>query len=188
MRIFPRCLVASLALVFAGSLVPAQAQKAPILITADLTDAPRKLYHAEIDLPVTPGPVTLTTPQWIPGNHRPTGPASEITGVVFTANGQTLAWRRDDVNLYEFHLDYSRRRDQAARASGLHRHGARLAKAGSAGVGEAAALSGQHAGAGHSHPAFAEGSRGLGYRHRADAGQLRLLSRSGGRRDHAICC
>ena len=25
--------------------------QAPIRITADLTDAPRKLYHAEIDLP-----------------------------------------------------------------------------------------------------------------------------------------
>ena len=77
---------------------------APIQIVADLTEAPRKLYHAEIDLPVKPGPVTLTTPKWIPGNHRPTGPVDDITGVVFTANGQTLPWRRDDVDLYEFHL------------------------------------------------------------------------------------
>ena len=75
-----------------------------IRITADLTDAPRKLYHAEVDLPVKPGPLTLTTPQWIPGNHRPTGPVEDITGVVFTANGQTLPWRRDDVDLYQFHL------------------------------------------------------------------------------------
>ncbi len=76
----------------------------PIQITADLSDAPRKLYHAEVDLPVKAGSLTLTTPQWIPGNHRPTGPASDITGVVFTANGQPLAWRRDDVDLYQFHL------------------------------------------------------------------------------------
>lgn len=81
------------------------AQKSAIQITADLTDAPRKLYHAEIDLPVTAGPLTLTTPEWIPGAHRPEGPAEEITGVVFTANGQTLPWRRDDVSLYEFHLN-----------------------------------------------------------------------------------
>jgi predicted metalloprotease with PDZ domain len=83
---------------------PAQAQKPPIRITADLTDAPRKLFHAEIDLPVTAGPLALITPQWIPGNHRPTGPVEDITGVVFTANGRTLDWRRDDVNLYEFHV------------------------------------------------------------------------------------
>ena len=82
----------------------ARAQKPPIEITADLSDAPRKLFHAEIDLPVTAGPLTLTTPQWIPGHHMPNGPVEEITGVVFTANGQTLAWRRDDVDLYQFHL------------------------------------------------------------------------------------
>ena len=81
-----------------------QAQKAPIQIAADLTDAPRKLYHAEIDIPVTPGPVTLTTPKWIPGNHRPTGPVDDITGVVFTANGKVLPWRRDEEDLYEFHV------------------------------------------------------------------------------------
>jgi predicted metalloprotease with PDZ domain len=82
----------------------ALAQKTPIHITADLSEAPRKLYHAEIDLPVKPGPLTLTTPEWIPGNHRPTGPVDEITGVIFTANGKNLVWRRDDVDLYQFHV------------------------------------------------------------------------------------
>ena len=82
----------------------ALAQRAPILITADLSDAPRRLYHAEVDIPVKPGVVALTTPQWIPGNHRPTGPVDDITGVVFTANGQTLKWRRDDADLYQFHV------------------------------------------------------------------------------------
>ena len=89
--------------VLAAAVVFGRAQT-PIQIVADLSDAPRKLYHAEVDLPVTPGPLTLTTPQWIPGNHRPTGPVDDITGVVFTANGQTLPWRRDDVDLYQFHV------------------------------------------------------------------------------------
>jgi predicted metalloprotease with PDZ domain len=86
----------------AGATV--QAQQTPIQITADLSDAPRKLYHAEVDLPVNAGPLTLTTPQWIPGTHIPAGPAQDITGVVFTVNGQPLTWRRDDVDLYQFHL------------------------------------------------------------------------------------
>jgi predicted metalloprotease with PDZ domain len=94
--------VASLTL-FAAVLT-STAQPAPIRITADLTDAPRKLYHAEIDLPVKPGPLGLVTPEWIPGTHMPIGPASAITGIVFTANGATIPWRRDDVNLYEFHV------------------------------------------------------------------------------------
>ena len=94
-------------LLFASTLalaLPLAAQQ-PIRITADLTEGSRKLYHAEIDLPVKPGENTFTTPQWIPGNHRPTGPVQDITGVVFTANGKTLPWRRDDVDLYEFHVD-----------------------------------------------------------------------------------
>lgn len=90
------------------STTPAFAQKPPIAIVADLTDAPRKIYHAEIDLPVAPGPLALTTAQWIPGDHMPSGPAYDITGVVFTANGRVLPWRRDDVDLYEFHLDIPR--------------------------------------------------------------------------------
>jgi predicted metalloprotease with PDZ domain len=81
-----------------------EAQKPPIQITADLSEAPRKLYHAEVDIPVQPGPVSLTTPKWIPGNHRPTGPVDDISGVVFTANGKVLPWRRDDEDLYQFHV------------------------------------------------------------------------------------
>jgi predicted metalloprotease with PDZ domain len=93
-RILPVVLIAASAL----------AQKTPIQITADLTEAPRKLYHAEVDIPVTPGPLALTTPQWIPGHHSPGTTLADITGVVFTANGKTLAWQRDDVDLYKFHL------------------------------------------------------------------------------------
>jgi predicted metalloprotease with PDZ domain len=105
----PRAFSVAFLIAVSASLALAQGAKAPILITADLSDAPRKLYHAEVDLPVASlpvkdGSVTLTTPKWIPGNHRPTGPVDEITGVVFTADGQTLTWKRDDEDLYEFHV------------------------------------------------------------------------------------
>ena len=95
----PLLLAAAIALT-----LPAFSQ-APIRITADLTEAPRKLYHADIDLPVQTGPATFITPEWIPGNHRPTGPVADITGIVFTANGKPIYWRRDDQNLYEYHVD-----------------------------------------------------------------------------------
>jgi predicted metalloprotease with PDZ domain len=103
-------------LLIALSVSIASAQKSPIEITADLSDAPRKLFHAEIDFPVSAGPVTLISPEWIPGHHMPSGPANAITGVVFTANGKPLEWRRDDVNLYEFHLTVP------AGVSKLHAH------------------------------------------------------------------
>ncbi len=79
-------------------------QKAPIQITADLTEGARHLYHAEIDFPVKPGPAAFITPRWIPGTHAPGGPLADITGVVFTANGKVIPWRRDDVELAEFHV------------------------------------------------------------------------------------
>ena len=105
MFLLKRCAVQLPALLlFSLGVCLANAQKAPIEITADLTDAPRKLFHAEIDIPVSAGAVTLISPEWIPGHHMPSGPAGGIAGVVFTANGKPLEWRCDDVNLYEFHL------------------------------------------------------------------------------------
>ena len=82
----------------------ALSQQTPIQITADLTDAPRKLFHAEIDLPVKPGPLSLTAAEWVPGHHASKHTDNDITGLVFTANGKTIPWRRDDVDLYQFHL------------------------------------------------------------------------------------
>lgn len=96
----PRVLFAS----FLFAAAAAIAQTAPIQITADLTDAPRKLFHAEIDLPVQPGPVALTEAAWIPGHHAQKFVENDITGIVFTANGQTIPFERDDVDLYKFHL------------------------------------------------------------------------------------
>ena len=94
----------SLAFFAAVGTTLGESRNQPIQITADLSDAPRKLYHADVDLQVSAGPLTLTTPQWIPGTHMPAGPAMDITGVIFTANGKPLTWRRDDVDLYQFHL------------------------------------------------------------------------------------
>jgi predicted metalloprotease with PDZ domain len=82
----------------------ASSHATPIQITADLSEGPRHLFHAEVEIPVKPGPITLITPKWIPGNHRPTGPVDDITGVVFTADGKVLPWRRDNEELYEFHV------------------------------------------------------------------------------------
>jgi predicted metalloprotease with PDZ domain len=75
-------------------------RNAPIKITADLTDAPRKLIHAQMTIPVTAGPLTLLYAKWIPGEHMPDGPIDNLAGLFITANGQQLQWTRDDVNMY----------------------------------------------------------------------------------------
>ena len=81
------------------------ADRAPILLHVDMTDAPRHLIHVHEEIPVPAGPVTLEYPEWIPGNHRPTGPIDNVAGLFIRANGQTLAWRRDEVDMYGVHVD-----------------------------------------------------------------------------------
>jgi predicted metalloprotease with PDZ domain len=81
------------------------AQDTAIRLQVDATDAPRRLFHVQMTIPVKPGPATLLYPQWIPGEHGPTGPITDVVGLRITAAGQTLAWQRDSVNLYAFHVN-----------------------------------------------------------------------------------
>jgi predicted metalloprotease with PDZ domain len=76
----------------------------PMTIVADLRDAPQQLLSAEIDIPVKPGPFTFTAARWTLGNHSPSGPIGDITGITVTADGRTLPWKRDRVDLYAFHV------------------------------------------------------------------------------------
>lgn len=74
-------------------------------LSVDATDATRKLFRATETIPAQPGPLTLYYPAWIPGEHGPTGPIINLSGLKFTAAGKTLQWRRDPVDMYAFHID-----------------------------------------------------------------------------------
>jgi predicted metalloprotease with PDZ domain len=76
-----------------------------ITIAVDASDAPRKIFHAQLTIPAGPGSMTLYYPKWIPGEHGPTGPIEELTGLKFSAKGQALAWRRDLLDGWTFHVD-----------------------------------------------------------------------------------
>jgi predicted metalloprotease with PDZ domain len=99
------------ALAYAGWLIlslgrcAAQPPASPILLHVDLTDAPRHLLHAHLEIPVTAGPLTLEYPQWIPGDHRPTGPIDNLAGIIVRADGKDLPWRRDDVDMFGIHVE-----------------------------------------------------------------------------------
>lgn len=87
-------------------LVVLGATAAPhINIALDATDAPRKILHAQLTIPATPGTMTLYYPKWIPGEHAPSGPAIDVTGLKFTANGQILKWRRDLADNWAVHVE-----------------------------------------------------------------------------------
>ena len=83
----------------------AWAQSGTIRLSADLREAPRRIFHARLELPVKPGPVTLLYPKWIPGEHAPDGPIADLVGLKLSANGKTIPWRRDEVDMYMFHID-----------------------------------------------------------------------------------
>lgn len=76
-----------------------------ISLTVDATRTPQKLLHAHLAIPVKPGPLTLYYPKWIPGDHEPDGPISDLTGLKFEADGQTIPWQRDTLDVFTFHLD-----------------------------------------------------------------------------------
>jgi predicted metalloprotease with PDZ domain len=83
-----------------GSAAPASPA---IRLVVDATEAPRRILHARLEIPVKPGPLTLVYPKWIPGNHMPSGPIADLTGLRLSANGRPLAWERDAVDMYAFH-------------------------------------------------------------------------------------
>ncbi|HEX2329130.1 MAG TPA: M61 family peptidase [Candidatus Angelobacter sp.] len=73
-------------------------------LAVDATDAPRNILHATVTIPVSSGAQTIVYPKWMPGNHRPTGPIQNLTGLHFEASGQELPWQRDLVDMWAFHL------------------------------------------------------------------------------------
>jgi predicted metalloprotease with PDZ domain len=76
-----------------------------ISLTVDATKTQQKLLHAHLEIPVKPGPLTVYYPKWIPGEHGPEGPISNLTGLHFEANGKSIPWKRDLLDVFTFHLD-----------------------------------------------------------------------------------
>jgi predicted metalloprotease with PDZ domain len=93
--------------VFALLATPAIfAQSGPsISLTVDATQSPQKILHAHLAIPVQPGPLTLYYPKWIPGEHEPDGPIADLAGLKFEADGKTIPWQRDLLDVFTFHLD-----------------------------------------------------------------------------------
>src|SRR5450631_158547 len=81
-----------------SSLTFAQAKAPTVKILVDATEAPRKIFHAQLVIPAVPGTLTLYYPKWIPGEHAPDGPVVDLAGLKFAANGNTLKWRRDPLD------------------------------------------------------------------------------------------
>jgi predicted metalloprotease with PDZ domain len=78
----------------------------PIQLDVNLTNVTDRILHVHERIPVerTAKELVLLYPQWIPGNHSPTGPISRIAGIVTSVDGKRVQWVRDRVNVYAFHV------------------------------------------------------------------------------------
>jgi predicted metalloprotease with PDZ domain len=96
-------------LVFLASVLALAASVAlaeeAIVVTVDATRTRQKLLHTHLVMPVKSGPLTLYYPKWIPGEHGPDGPIANLTGLKFEADGQTIPWQRDLLDVFTFHLE-----------------------------------------------------------------------------------
>jgi predicted metalloprotease with PDZ domain len=88
---------------FSLSVLLAQGQATRLDV--DASDAPRNLLHVQEKIPAKPGALTVVYPKWIPGNHRPAGPIANVTGLRVQAFGKEIAWERDRVDMYAFHVN-----------------------------------------------------------------------------------
>lgn len=76
-----------------------------IRLTVDATDIERHIFNIRETIPVRGGePVTLLYPQWLPGNHSPSGRVDKLAGLTIHANGTRLEWTRDIVDVFAFHV------------------------------------------------------------------------------------
>lgn len=79
-------------------------------VDVDLTDLDQRVIRTQLRLPVTPGPMTLLYPRWLPGNHAPTGPVEALAGLIVQARDARgaltrIEWRRSPVNMHAFQLE-----------------------------------------------------------------------------------
>jgi predicted metalloprotease with PDZ domain len=93
-----------LTLLVGGARLEAQSAP-PIRLAVDATQAPQKILHARMQIPVQAGPLTLAYPKWLPGEHMPNGPIIQVAGLKFSGAGKVIAWKRDLVDMFAFHLD-----------------------------------------------------------------------------------
>src|ERR1017187_535848 len=78
--------------------LPMHAQT-PVELKVDATDAARRLFHVRMSMPAKPGAMTLLYPEWIPGEHGPTGPIANLVDLKIQAAGKSVSWRRDSDNI-----------------------------------------------------------------------------------------
>jgi len=77
-------------------------QQRPATLVVDASRAADGILRVHERIPAAAGAFTLVYPKWIPGEHGPTGPLSDLAALRVSSGGVPLNWRRDTVDLYAF--------------------------------------------------------------------------------------
>lgn len=81
------------------SLLSFPAFAADFTVNVDARETARGLLHITQKFPAKPGPLALSYPRWIPGEHGPTGPNTDVAGLVIKSGSTVLEWTRDPVDM-----------------------------------------------------------------------------------------
>jgi predicted metalloprotease with PDZ domain len=96
----------ALAFAFLGLAAAASAQAPPpITLAVDASDAPRRIFHVRETLQAPAGTLTLEYPKWIPGEHGPTGPITDLVGLKVSSGGKAVEWRRVPTEMWSFTVE-----------------------------------------------------------------------------------
>lgn len=100
----PVVLLAGLAALSLAAGAAAQTAATSITLSLDASQVGERILHVRSEIPVSPGPLTLLYPKWIPGEHGPTGPLANFVDLHLSAGGKEIAWERDPVEMYALHV------------------------------------------------------------------------------------
>lgn len=77
-----------------------------LMLEIDATNTQQGIFQVRETIPVAKsGHMVLLYPKWLPGKHGPRGELEKLAGLQIRANGQRLAWKRDEVDMFAFHID-----------------------------------------------------------------------------------
>src|SRR5438094_4570750 len=75
-----------------------------IRLTVDATDIDRHIFIVRESIPVRGGDsLVLFYPQWLPGNHSPTGRIDKLAGLTIRATDMPVEWSADTLNVFASH-------------------------------------------------------------------------------------
>lgn len=88
-----------------ASSISDQPYPGTIVLKVDATNTAQQIFRVRESIPAQPGKLTLLYPQWVVGNHGPSGTLAQFAGLKVFANGKQIDWVRDTVNVYAFHIE-----------------------------------------------------------------------------------